>query len=224
MKLISQLANINPIIRFTGRATLQNWSLILYGSKKFFSASDTAEPDKLSKIKSVSKKKNIKKQKNNKNIAKTITSAPPTPLPKLLKNSSKYKFKSNNTASKDLLVLSSNVQYAKKKKIFNSSVTMSPYFYAFNNTKFQNLGENGKQYSKFGKNFSITYPIMVPARDGTKARDPFKKAQKQKEKSRDLNSNRNIKVFTPRPSEATTLLEALTSNIKDKSTGNITIW
>lgn len=96
----------------------------------------------------------------------------------------------------------------------------SPYYYAINNTKFQNVGDIGKQYWKFIKNISITYPIMIPARDGTKSRDHFKKAQKQKEKSRDLNSNRNTKLYTPKPPEATTLLQTLTTNSKDMTTGN----
>ncbi|XP_031336072.1 furin-like protease 1 isoform X2 [Photinus pyralis] len=205
--------------RMLGRATLQNWSLILYGTKIFFSASDNTDSDKPVKNKNANKKKPAKKPKNSKNILKLIN-----PSPKPFKNLNRGKNKTFTSTTKDLDTTNMNVQFNKKKQFSNISLltTTSPYFYSVNNTKFQSVGEGGKPYWKFIKNISITYPIMIPAREGIKSRDPFKKAQKQKEKSRDLNSNRNTKTFTSRPPEATTLIDVITS--KDKALAEIETW
>ncbi|KAF5294709.1 hypothetical protein FQA39_LY00193 [Lamprigera yunnana] len=202
--------------RLLGRATLQNWSLVLYGTK-IFAPHENTESEKPLKNNKI--KKPLKKQKNFKTFQKTTI-----PTSKVIKTQTKLKNKNYTVTPKDFVTFNSNSQLNKKKKISNSTfTTISPYFYSINNTKFQN-GDSGKQYWKFFKNISITYPIMIPAREGIKSRDPFKKAQKQKEKSRDLNSNRNTKTFTSRPPEATTFLDVLTSNPKDKLTAEIQAW
>jgi hypothetical protein len=56
---------------------------------------------------------------------------------------------------------------------------------------------------------------MIPSRDFAKPRESFKKSQKQKEKSRDINSNRNAKVFTSKTTELTTY-QTTTSSPKGK--------
>lgn len=97
------------------------------------------------------------------------------------------------------------------------------YFYAVNNSKFRNAGQGVKEYLKFVKNITITYPVMIPAPDSIKSRDSFRKLQKQKEKSRDINSNSNDKLFTTKPStSATTSVAKLTTKPWDKTTGNHT--
>lgn len=103
----------------------------------------------------------------------------------------------------------------KKPKI----ITDPSSFFYYNYSKFKTSEESVKEYLKFIKNITITYPVMIPSREDIKARDPFRKNQKQKEKSRDLNSNRNSKAFTPKPT-TTTVLEIFTTTPKEKTTGN----
>lgn len=87
----------------------------------------------------------------------------------------------------------------------------SPYFYAVNANKYKNSEESVKPYLKFVKNITITYPVIIPARDNVK-----RKPQKQKEKSRDVNSNRNINHFTAKPTTVMT-------SRGNKTTGNLAL-
>lgn len=96
-----------------------------------------------------------------------------------------------------------------------------PFFYSTNNSKFRPSDENVKQYLKFVKNISITYPVMIPSPEAGKPRDGFRKLQKQKEKSRDVNSNRNNKQLNTKTPQATTIanaIELLTLTDKDVRT------
>jgi subtilisin-like proprotein convertase family protein len=194
--------------RLLGRATLQNWSLVLYGTKSFLPPlANNIEPNKLNKTKSNAfKKKNSKKQKN-KNLQKSVTTVKP---PK-----SQYKSKIKNTTPKYYVPNVTNINYTKNRKVTKTTTEFSPYFYAINSSKFKNSEESVKQYLKFVKNITITYPIMIPSRDFAKPRESFKKSQKQKEKSRDINSNRNAKVFTSKTTELTTY-QTTTSSPKGK--------
>lgn len=63
---------------------------------------------------------------------------------------------------------------------------------------------------------------MIPALDSIKSRDSFRKLQKQKEKSRDINSNSNdSKLFTTKPSTSATatVSKLFTAKPWDKTTG-----
>lgn len=95
-----------------------------------------------------------------------------------------------------------NTNSVKSKKLPKPQFDVSPFFYSSNISKFKS-DEKVKQYMKFVKNITITYPIMIPVPvrggSGGDGRDSFRKLQKQKEKSRDINSNRNGKVFSTRP-------------------------
>lgn len=108
----------------------------------------------------------------------------------------------------------------KSKKIPKPTTEISPYFYSLNNSKFKSTDEGVKPYLKFVKNITITYPIMIPARENIKLHDSIKKSQKQKEKSRDLNSNRNLKMFTAKPIEVTTIMKPSIAATKERTTGN----
>lgn len=191
---------------FPGRATLQNWSLILYGTNTFSIVPDVLNVTTKPKS-GVNKKKNSKKQKNNvKNVVKTQKAAD-----KLKVTGSELTLK-YNTLSKN----------KKAQKIVTQSTAtipydVSPYFYVVNSNKFKNSEESVKPYLKFVKNITITYPVIIPARDNIKHRDPLRKSQKQKEKSRDINSNRNLNLFTSKP----TIMTATVST-KGKNAGNIT--
>ncbi|XP_060536835.1 furin-like protease 1, isoforms 1/1-X/2 isoform X2 [Cylas formicarius] len=169
--------------RLMGRATLQNWSLILYGTKHFLSflpnnsneINGSKYNNKQTKSNGGTKKKN-KKQKH-KNLTKTS------------KNFNKPKGK---ISSKEL----NNTISIKIKKISTTTTDVSPYFYAVSNSKLKI-----DHYLKFVKNITITYPVMIPARDV--AKNFNKKGQKLKEKSRDINFNHNMKVFVPKSTEKT---------------------
>lgn len=80
----------------------------------------------------------------------------------------------------------------------------SPYFYAIPDNKVNMDREQlVKHYLKFVKNVTITYPIMIPARDSSDKKS-YKKSQKLKEKSRDIQSsdfNPNMKPFFPKPTD-----------------------
>lgn len=203
------LDNTNNL-KFLGRATLQNWSLILYGSKEFLSLSPiTNEPVKPNKNKpNRGFKKNKSKQKllqKLKNQRQQIFSTKP---PKVL---SKAKPKLGSAKEKDSLP--TNVQNStfptgtsKNKQLSTEASTttsdFSPYFYAVSNSKLKLSHENMvKHYLKFVKNVTITYPVMIPARESQDKKN-FKKGQKLKEKSRDINFNsQNLKIFLPKSTE-----------------------
>lgn len=167
------------------------------------------------------KKKNIKKQKNKNNQFKTVSSSNnTTKMPKI-----QYKLKLKNTTPKYLptnVTTNTIINYNNKnKKVTRTTTEISPYFYAINISKFK----NSEKYLKFVKNITITYPVMIPARDiSSKPRDPSKKSQKPKEKSRDINSNRNAKIFTSsiKPTQLTTITQKFVTNSppKGKHFGN----
>lgn len=169
----------------------------MYGTKKFVPVSNSIE--KLSKSRASGKKGKNKKQK-------LVKTAQP-------KNQTKPKLKPYSTTTNPKNIISFNINNSFKNK--KLAATFSPYFYLANGSNFAS-NESVKHYWKFVKNISITYPIMIPARDGGKARDPFKRIQKQKEKSRDINSNRNVKLYTPKPTEVATTLQ---SNTRDRPNG-----
>lgn len=194
-------------LKFLGRATLQNWSLILYGSKEFLSLSSiTNEPVKPNKnkpnrgFKKKSKQKLLQKLKNQR---QPIFSTKP---PKVL---SKSKPKLASAKEKDplpTLVQNSTFPTGKNKQLSTEASTttsdFSPYFYAVSNSKLKLSHENMvKHYLKFVKNVTITYPVMIPARESQDKKN-FKKGQKLKEKSRDINFNsQNLKIFLPKSTE-----------------------
>ncbi|XP_022901690.1 proprotein convertase subtilisin/kexin type 4-like isoform X1 [Onthophagus taurus] len=189
--------------RFLGRATLQSWSLILYGTRSF----SPVEKSPLGKGKAASttskaaKKKSNKKQKGGLggggNKAGAKPSVPPTSVAKQIVLSSN---KSQNKQSKNKITAS---PYKKKNQKPESS-----FFYAVNSSKFRNGAD--RDYFKLFKNFTITYPVMIPSLDNVKSREPtsFRKAQKQKEKSRDLNSNINSKLYPSTTPPTTTKMTA----------------
>ncbi|KAL3289646.1 hypothetical protein HHI36_023055, partial [Cryptolaemus montrouzieri] len=184
------------------RATLQTWSLVLYGTKEFTAntnAETTAKPFKNKTT--FSKKKNTKKFKN-KYTGKTI---PTTKSSKVA-----FKNKIKVTIPKAIPTTPSN----KYKKVSRPTTELSPYFYAINNSKYKNSDDGVKQYLKFVKNITITYPILIPARDVMKPPEIMKKTQKQKEKSRDINSNRDLKGFSSKPQVTTPLITTTTPKIK----------
>ncbi|XP_015840650.2 furin-like protease 1, isoforms 1/1-X/2 isoform X1 [Tribolium castaneum] len=199
--------------RLLGRATLQNWSLVLYGTKQFLPPlpNNNIETNKVNKTKTnnIFKKKNSKKQRN-KNLQKVTTTKPPK---------SQYKLKLKNTTPK---ISVPNVTNSKNRKIAKTTTEFSPYFYAINTSKYKNSEDSVKQYLKFVKNITITYPVMIPSREMSKPRESFKKSQKQKEKSRDINSNRNAKVFTSKTTELTTY-QTTTSSPRGRL-ANVTVW
>lgn len=175
--------------------------------------------NKYSKAKS-SKKKQNKKQKNIKNLIKATQSPSQILSSKLLKNQTKIRNKVATTTTPKYFIpvsLNTNVNRNKKPKII---LDPSSFFY-YNYSKFRPSEDSVKEYFKYVKNITITYPVMIPSRDDVKSRDSFRKSQKQKEKSRDLNSNRNNnKAFTQKPT-TTTLLEIFTTTPKEKTTGNL---
>lgn len=130
-----------------------------------------------------------------------------------MKNQTKTKSKPYTTTTIPKNIISFNINNNFKNK--KLAATFSPYFYIVNGSNFAN-NESVKHYWKFVKNISITYPIMIPARDGAKPRDPFKRIQKQKEKSRDINPNRNVKLYTTKPTEIATTFQA---NTRDRPNG-----
>lgn len=175
-------------------------------------STDNNELLKISKSKSnASKKKNPKKQKSFKNTNKNVTFG-------IKVQKAEVKSKPKETELTPKYNVGSNV--FKSKKVPKVTTEMSPYFYSLNSSKYKNAEEGVKPYLKFVKNITITYPVMIPARDGVKSRDSFKKSQKQKEKSRDLNSNRNVKILSSKPVEATTIIEQSVTNTKEKIAGN----
>ncbi|CAH1965222.1 unnamed protein product [Acanthoscelides obtectus] len=209
--------------RLLGRATLQNWSLVMYGSKQFLpTASHNGDPIRISKNKTFNKKKNKNKIKN-KHSSKLITT---TRLPKI---QNKSKFKPNNpglTNKKESISnkKDSNIISSKNKHLVNSTnssnknktplistttTDVSPYFYAVSNSnpiqKIKLDQDSVRQYLKFVKNITITYPIMIPSRDAVKTYNTFKNNQKLKEKSRDINTSRNVKVTLQKTTEVPTV-------------------
>lgn len=165
--------------------------MVLYGTKTFLPPlANNIETFKVkNKSSSIYKKKNSKKQKN-RNVYKALSTT----------KSPKFRIKPKTISSKNIFNVTS---YTKNRKIIKATTEFSPYFYAIDNTKFKTSDESVKQYLKFVKNITITYPVMIPSRELSKPRESIKKIQKQKEKSRDINSNRNTKVFTTKTSELT---------------------
>lgn len=144
---------------------------------------------------------------------KTTQIEVPTKL--LLKNQTKIKNKLTTASPKYNMPVSLNVNTNRNKK--PKIITDPSSFFYYNYSKIKSSEESVKEYLKFIKNITITYPVMIPSREDIKSRDSFRKSQKQKEKSRDLNSNRNSKSFTQKPT-ATPLLRVITTTPKRKTT------
>ncbi|KAF7267577.1 hypothetical protein GWI33_019215 [Rhynchophorus ferrugineus] len=200
--------------RLMGRATLQNWSLILYGTKHFLSSaeinnnepngskSNKAKPSRGFK-KNKSKQKILQKLKNQRQSLVSLT----TKMPKTL---TKTKFKPGPIQDKESILntlnntISNGVRNKKPPVPFTSTTTtdFSPYFYAVSNSKIK-LDHDSmvKHYLKFVKNVTITYPVMIPSRDVVFDKKNYKKSQKLKEKSRDINFNHNMKAFLQKTTE-----------------------
>lgn len=157
---------------FTGRATLQTWSLILYGTKSFAIVNLNEINTKVKP-----KKKTSKKQKISKNSSKNVFHSvkPPKTIARTSLIKSKKTQKTNN--------ITTPIPFGG-----------SPYFYAVSTNKYKTSEESVKPYLKFVKNITITYPVIIPARDNVK-----RKPLKQKEKSRDVNTDRNLNHFTSKP-------------------------
>ncbi|XP_017773693.1 PREDICTED: furin-like protease 1 isoform X2 [Nicrophorus vespilloides] len=166
-----------------GRATLQNWSLVLYGTKTL-SQNDVETQKSSSKSKSSSKKKK-QKQKSKGQKATSASPFPPSTSKKGKSQSGggRWNSKLNTAAPK-----TNQIGAKSQTKPFVSS-----FYYAVNS-----------KLNEFAKNITITYPVMIPAREFEKTRVDYRKIQKQKEISRDINSNR--KNFTPRPNSSDQLL------------------
>ncbi|XP_050314686.1 furin-like protease 1, isoforms 1/1-X/2 isoform X1 [Anthonomus grandis grandis] len=182
--------------RLMGRATLQKWSMILYGSKKFMPI-DVMGKNK-NKNRGFRKSKSKQKAKNQRLLNSNKKSS---------KNSLNINSKRTETTNfANVLERNSNDSnsYLKSRphNSFNqlnfTTSNFSPYFYAISNTKKFDQESMVKHYLKFVKNVTITYPIMIPTREDSEKKG-FKKLQKMKEKSRDINFNR--KSFIPKASE-----------------------
>lgn len=143
----------------------------------------------------MSRKKNNKKIKN-KNFPKKISTTVNPKIQIKAKHKSSAKPVNSNITNPDMF---------KYKKV-QTTTELSPYFYAISNSnpKAKLDQESVRQYLKFVKNITITYPIIIPSRDSIKTFTTLKKSQKLKEKSRDINSNRNIKLVVPKTTEAST--------------------
>lgn len=189
-----------------GRATLQNWSLVLYGTKQFKSVDENSY-SKQNKVEiASSKKKQNKKQKSRNPMKATVPS-------KSIKNKIKQKSKPTSIYSMPINL------YSQVKKKPMQPIEGSSFHYTIDNTKFRTVGENVKEYLKFVKNITITYPIMIPSVENVKSRDPLRKMQKQKEKSRDLNSKPSNKLITARPPLTKTTTYVFTTKHPEKTTG-----
>ncbi|XP_066152913.1 proprotein convertase subtilisin/kexin type 4-like isoform X3 [Euwallacea fornicatus] len=212
--------------RLMGRASLQNWSLVLYGTKQFLSfssitnesaVSNKNKPSRVLNKKIKSKQKILQKIKNQRQPVHSIKSAKVSSKAKPRQmgvSKGKYSVASvfNNTVSSVILK-------NKSKSLVASSTTsvpsdFSPYFYAISNSKLKLSHENMvKHYLKFVKNVTITYPVMIPARDSTEKKN-FKKSQKLKEKSRDVNFSQNIKPLIPNNAEKSSTSKETKAHIK----------
>lgn len=165
------------------------------------------------------KKKPSKKPKIAKTTTKTVYHSikPPKTIgrskPKTPESTHRYhpltKAKKNNSKAESITTTTTTTATTV------ASFDGSPYFYAINTNKYKNSEESVKPYLKFVKNITITYPVIIPARDNVKYRESVRKPQKQKEKSRDLNSNRNLNQFTSKP------LPTSAITARGKTTGNL---
>lgn len=129
-----------------------------------------------------------------------------TKTPKTL---TKTKFKPGPIQDKESILntlnntISNGVRNKKLPVSFTTTTTdFSPYFYAVSNSKIK-LDHDSmvKHYLKFVKNVTITYPVMIPSRDVVFDKKNYKKSQKLKEKSRDINFNHNMKAFLQKTTE-----------------------
>ncbi|XP_072402021.1 uncharacterized protein [Diabrotica undecimpunctata] len=187
---------------------MQNWNLVLYGTRYFMPNLPSNNEKTNNKHRNGTIKRKNKKHKN-KNLKKGFVSTKPPGVfkPEVIKNSS-----SNSTVQNNL----------KTKKPAVTGSDVSPYFYAvsnYNNNKVRLDQNSVKQYLKYVKNITITYPVMIPARNVIKNFSTPKKSQKLKEKSRDINSNRNLKLIVPKTTEIPLTTKAFSTH-KDSS-GNL---
>uniref|UniRef100_A0A6P7G4S6 furin n=1 Tax=Diabrotica virgifera virgifera TaxID=50390 RepID=A0A6P7G4S6_DIAVI len=194
--------------RMLGRASMQNWNLVLYGTRYFMPNLPSNNEKTNNKHRNGTIKRKNKKHKN-KNLKKGFVSTKPPGVfkPEVIKNPSLNSTVQNNLKTKKPVVTGSDV---------------SPYFYAvsnYNNNKVRLDQNSVKQYLKYVKNITITYPVMIPARNVIKNFSTPKKSQKLKEKSRDINSNRNLKLIVPKTTEISLTTKAFSTH-KDSS-GNL---
>ncbi|XP_065165664.1 furin-like protease 1, isoforms 1/1-X/2 isoform X2 [Atheta coriaria] len=174
--------------RLLGRATLQSWSLVLYGINQ--TNPNDLDPSALAKA--------------NKKINSTPSSANGGGG-----TSGKERKKNKKQKPKAKPKLKATAKPSSDPAIKSKKPDFLPFYYAVNASKF----------SKYAKNYSITYPIMIPEREFEKFtsggsggdEQHRKKMLKQKEKSRDLNSNRNSETrvsptVTPSTSTARILM------------------
>lgn len=157
----------------------------------------------------MSKKKNKKlKSKNVLTVSKIVK--------KIKKTKTKNIFKELST--------SFSVNTKNKKDAQTSTTDISPYFYATSNNKHIIDQDSVVKYFKNVKNYTITYPVMTPHRDVIKTYNTYKKNQKMKEKSRDINLNRNSNAYVQKTTVLTTTSKKPT--VKGITTGNFNcmIW
>ncbi|XP_056646540.1 furin-like protease 1, isoforms 1/1-X/2 isoform X2 [Diorhabda sublineata] len=192
--------------RMLGRASLQNWNLVLYGTRYFSrSFSNNIEKSNNKHRNGTIKRKN--KKHKNKNLKKSyLTTKPSVNVKSVVKV----------TTSANSTLQNNN----KNKKTSVTSADVSPYFYAasnYNNNKVRLNQNSVKQYLKFVKNITITYPVMIPARNVIKNYNNPKKTQKLKEKSRDINSNHNLKLVVAKTTEIPATTKTSLTTRKDSS-------
>ncbi|XP_030762286.1 furin-like protease 1, isoforms 1/1-X/2 isoform X1 [Sitophilus oryzae] len=196
--------------RLMGRATLQNWSLVLYGSKHFLSLPDTNTNDSnISKStnkfklfrgfkKNKSKQKILQKFKNQKPYSFS-TKGPKTKVKVVFPHS---KEPAANALSTTTLSIARNKKLSASSTITSTTTTdFSQPFYAISNNKVRIDDSVVKHYLSFVKNVTITYPVMIPSTDVVVDKKNYKKSQKLKEKSRDINFNHNTKMFAMKTTE-----------------------
>lgn len=204
------------LISISGRATLQNWSLVLYGTKKLASElTDSISAKKAPKIKTNGSKKvkNPKKQKSK------STQKPASTLNFGILRAPKSKIKID--------FVNSNIRNKKKPPKSKLDTTLSPLSYFYNFTKshvnydkntdivLENV-ENLSRVHVFQKysNYQYVYPELT-ARNSNVGMQ----TQRQKEISRDLNTNRNVK-FVKNTVELTTPVNVSPGNAKKFTAGN----
>lgn len=215
----------NYYISVSGRATLQNWSLILYGTKKFPSdIPEISAPIKTPKSKSSSPKK-IKSPKKSKGKMSLKPSPASTRAPKTkpkiefatihLTTRPKKKLQKSKVTVQETTVspcVYLNVKSNVTKTLPNSEKTTEIVL-----SRFDNISKIPPVYQKCPK-FEHVYPEIFPSRDIVKYQDGFV-SQKQKEISRDLNPSRNVK-YVKSTVEITTPVDLPTQSTKKSTAGN----
>lgn len=228
---------------FPGRATLQNWSLVLYGTKKFQTTSNEKSQTKLPKNKKI---KNNKKQKNK--ITEKLTSTTARMQTKANKNDQKHrtvetaateKFTSppvtnnNNNNKKKKIVKPKNNQQQKTttpqvtvpdihtKQLAN--ITKQTQYFDIVLEKYDNISKIPQVFQQYSK-FQHVFPAVYLPTNRDHYHDDVRVEQvfnKQKEISR-ININRNAKntKFVENTDLVTSPVNVTTGKAKINTDGN----